>query len=114
MIMNINNFLNLKKRVMARIYMEYTKNAFVEHPDYFMLALFIIISFAMISIGDILTNVPKNDFPSAFTFFVSALKGTSWIIQALITGFIIRVVFSGVRLTYKNINTSRILAKFRY
>lgn len=111
--MNIN-FLNLKKRVMARIYMEYTKNAFVEHPDYFMLALFIIVSFVMVSIGDVLTNIPKNNFPSIFTFFVSALKGTSWIIQALIAGFIIRVIVSGVRLAYKNINTNRILAKFRY
>jgi hypothetical protein len=99
---------------MARIYMEYTKNAFVEHPDYFMLALFIIISFVMISIGDVLTNIPKNNFPSAFTFFVSALKGTSWIIQALIAGFFIRVIVSGIKVVHKNIGDRLSIAKFKY
>ncbi|KKQ78023.1 MAG: hypothetical protein UT00_C0002G0021 [Parcubacteria group bacterium GW2011_GWA1_38_7] len=90
---------------MARIYFEYTKNTFLEYPDYFMFALFIITSFMLISISDVLTNIPKDSFPHAFNFFVIALRNTSLIMQILIAGFFIRVVVGGAILTYKTINT---------
>ncbi len=110
----MNKILSLKRRIMARIYFEYTKNMVFEYPDYFMLAIFIITSFTLISIIDVLNNIPKDNFPHAFNFFIYALRDTSWIIQALIAGFFIRVIVAGSALTYKNINTDWIVSKFRY
>lgn len=114
---NFLSFLSLKRRVMTRVYIEYTKNIFMEHPDYFMLAVFIVTSFMLVSIHDVLNNIPKSDLPSAFVFSLYAIRGTSWIIQALIAGFFVRVIIAGSILTYKNIkklNTDWIMSKFRY
>lgn len=104
---------------MARIYMEYAKNILVGYPDYFMLLVFVITSFMLVSVHDVLNNIPKNNLPSAFSFFVVALRNTSFIIQALIVGFLIRVVVTGSRLTYRNtrnlnINVGWIIAKLKY
>jgi hypothetical protein len=92
----MNNILDLKKRVMARIYIMYAKNIFMEYPDYFMLLLFVIVSFTLVSIHNVLANIPKDNPINIFNFLVIALKNTSWIIQVLIAGFF------GIRLTYKN------------
>lgn len=100
----MNRILNLKRRVMARIYFEYTKSVLVNHPDYFMLAIFIIVSFVSISIHDVLINVPKNNLSGALSFFLIALRDTSWIIQILIAGFFVRVIVTGSVLAYKNLN----------
>ena len=110
----MNRILNLKRRIMARIYIEYTKNVFMEYPDYFMLAVFIIISFMLVSISDVLNNIPKDSFPHAFNFFAYALRDTSWIIQALIAGFFIRIIVSGTILAYKNIGIKWSTVKLRY
>ena len=115
----MNNVLNLKKRVMARIYVEYAKNILVGYPDYFMLLVFIITAFMLVSVHDVLNNVPKDNLSSAFNFFLYALQKTSWIIQALIVGFLARVIVAGSRLTYKNIKSSNInmgwiMTKLRY
>lgn len=104
---------------MARIYMEYAKNILFGYPDYFMLLVFTVSVFMLVSVHDVLNNIPKNDLPSAFNFFLSALQNTSWIIQTLIIGFLVRVLFVGSRLTYKNIKNSNInmgwiMAKLRY
>jgi hypothetical protein len=104
----MNNILNLKKRVMARIYVEYAKNILLGYPDYFMLLVFMVSTFMLVSIHDVLNNIPKNNLSGDFNFFVVALQNTSWIIQALIIGFLIRVVIAGSRLTYKNIKNSHI------
>lgn len=96
---------------MARIYLEYTKNAFMEYPDYFMFALFMVTSFMLVSFRDVLINIPKDGFPHAFAFFVSALRDTSVILQILIGGFFVRVIALSTKLTYKNINTKWPLAK---
>jgi hypothetical protein len=98
----MNNILDLKKRVMARIYIMYAKNIFMEYPDYFMLLLFVIVSFTLVSIHNVLANIPKDNPINIFNFLVIALKNTSWIIQVLIAGFFVRVIVSGIRLTYKN------------
>lgn len=86
---------------MARIYFEYTKNTFMEYPDYFMFAFFIVTAFVMISISDVLANIPKDSFPHAFNFLVIALRNTSWVLQILIAGFFIRVLVSSSVLAYK-------------
>jgi hypothetical protein len=103
---------------MARIYFEYTKNTFIEYPDYFMFALFMVTSFMLVSFGDVLTNIPKDSFPHAFTFFVSALRDTSLVLQILIAGFLIRVIALGAMLTYKNMSATKWsfskLIRFRY
>lgn len=120
--MNIN-FLNLKKRVMARIYLEYTKNAFREYFDYFMFALFVVTSFFLISIRDVFNNMPKDNFMSTFNFFWAALRGTSLVIQALIAGFLIRAVVGSAILVHRNYKVIgknigdkffTLTAKFRY
>jgi hypothetical protein len=87
---------------MARIYMEYTKGLLFEHPDYFMFAIFLVTSFMLISIRDVLNNFPKDSFPHAFNFFVAALQNTSLIIQILIAGFFIRVIVGSTMFAYKN------------
>lgn len=101
----ITNFLNLKKRVMARIYFEYTKSVLVNHPDYFMLVIFLIVSLTSVSIFDVFKNLPKDNLSSAFNFSIAAILGTSWIIQILIAGFFVRVIVSGTIFGYKNLNT---------
>ncbi|MFH0804501.1 MAG: hypothetical protein V1896_02785 [Candidatus Zambryskibacteria bacterium] len=113
----MNNILNLKKRVMARIYIEYTRRFLWEHPDYLMFALFLAASFMLISIHDVLNNVPKDNLSGFFNFFVVAIRNTSLVIQILIAGFLARVVIGGGILAYKNINTRWPIAKlirFRY
>lgn len=87
---------------MARIYLEYTKNTFMEYPDYFMLALFIATAFILISISDVLSNLPKDSFPHAFNFLIIAFRNTSIVLQVLIAGFVVRVAIGGAILTYKN------------
>lgn len=87
---------------MARIYLQYTKNTFLEYPDYFMLALFLAISFVLVSISDVLSNLPKDSFPHAFNFLIIALRNTSLVLQILIVGFFVRVAVSVALFTYKN------------
>ncbi len=108
------NFLNLKTRVMSRIYLEYAKNIFMDYSDYFMLALFFIISFLLISFHNVLNNIPKNNIYSTFNFFIVAIRDTSWIMQTLIAGFFIRVIFICSKLFYRKINTHEAITKFRY
>jgi hypothetical protein len=98
----MNNILDLKKRVMSRIYIIYAKNIFMEYPDYFMLLLFMVVFFTLNSASHILANMPKDNLANVFNFSVVALEKTDWIIQALIVGFLIRVVFVASKLTYKN------------
>jgi hypothetical protein len=108
---------NLKRRIMARIYFEYTKNTFLEYPDYFMFALFLVTSFTMVSIRNVLINIPKDSFPHAFSFLMMAIRGTDLVIQMLIAGFLVRVVIGSAMLAYKNINTRWPIAKlirFKY
>ena len=102
---------------MARIYFEYTKNTFLEYPDYFMFTLFAATSFILVSFHDVLNNIPKDNFPNIFNFLVVALRNTSWVIQALIAGFLIRIIIAGSKLAHKgikNINTGWVMSKFRY
>lgn len=112
---------NLKRRVLARVYLEYAKNIFLEYPDYFMFSLFVVTSFTLISVHSVLiniSNIPKYDLPYAFNFFMVALLNTKWIIQLLIVGFFVRVIVSGIRFGYKNIYSKRWflsrLLKLRY
>lgn len=99
---------------MARVYLEYTKNTLLEYPDYFMIALFLGTSLALVSVRSILTNVPKDNLVHTFNFFVIALRNTSWIIQTLVVGFFVRILVSGLMLAYKNKNVSWIMTKFKY
>lgn len=104
---------------MTRVYMEYAKDILLGYPDYFMLLVFMVAFFTLNSIGHILTNIPKDNLTEVFNFLVSALEKTDWIIQALLIGFMARVLFVGSRLTYKNIKNSNInmgwiMAKLRY
>ena len=115
----MNNILSLKKRVMARIYVEYTKNILLGHSDYFMLLVFMVVFFTLNSIGHILTNIPKDNPVDVFNFLVAALEKTDWIIQALLIGFLARVLFVGSKFTYKNIKNSNLstgwlMSKLRY
>jgi hypothetical protein len=108
---------SLRRRVMARIYLEYTKNIFTEYPDYIMFFLFMAVSFTFVSVRNVLENIPKDNLINAFNFFVVAVKNTTWIIQALIAGFVARVSVAGAMLVYKsvkNIDTSWWISKFGF
>jgi len=108
---------SLKRRIMARIYFEYTKNTFREYPDYFMFALFVAVVFTFVSLHDVLNNLPKDNFPGAFNFLVVAVRDTSWFIQIMIAGFLIRVAITGYKLIHKNvknINLNWVTSKLRY
>lgn len=101
----MSKILNLKRRVMARIYFEYSKRFLISHPDYFMFGIFLVVSLMTVSIFSVLintTNILRNDTFSIFGFFVSAIKNTSWIIQLLIAGFAIRMALIGSKWVYKN------------
>lgn len=114
----MSKLLNLKNKVMARIYLEYTKNLLVEHPDYFMLAAFLIVSFVSVSIYDVFANtagILKTDVFSVFNFLIAAVKDTNWIIQAFLVGLLVRMTFLATRLTYrKSAGVKWPLAKLRY
>lgn len=113
----MKKFLGLKKRIMVRIYVQYAKNIVAEHPDYFMLLIFATVSFMLISVNDVVHNIPLYSLSNAFGFFVVAVKNTSWIIQILIVGFVIRTIAAGIVFVNKNINTRRSVAKlirFKY
>lgn len=113
----MNNILNLKRRVMARIYIEYTKNLLVRHPDYFMLLVFLITFFALVSAHDVLNNIPRDNLSNALNFFMVAVRNTSWIIQILIAGFIVRTISAGVILVHRNMRAKWSIAKlmrFKY
>lgn len=108
---------SLKRKIMARIYFEYTKNTFREYPDYFMFAFFVVASFTLVSLHDVLINVPKDSLPGLFNFLVVAVRDTSWILQVLIVGFFARVAVAGFRAAYKaakNINFGWVMSKLRY
>lgn len=90
---------------MARIYFEYTKNAVLEHPDYFMFTLFLVTSFTLVSIHDVLNNIPKDSLPHVFNFLVTAIRKTSLAIQVLLAGFLVRVAVGSTMLVYKNRET---------
>ena len=98
---------NLKKRVMARIYLIYTKNILLDNSGYFMIGIFVLTSFIFISIHDVFNNtinISKTSPISLFPFFVSAIIGTSWIIQILFALLFSRGVFFSFRKINKNIN----------
>jgi hypothetical protein len=110
---------NIKRRIMARVYLEYTKNTFLDYPDYFMFAFFFIMSIILVSFSDVLANIPRDSFPHFFNFTVVAMRDTSWILQLLIAGFVIRVAISGSKMAYRNMKnmnmlSGRIMSKFRY
>lgn len=115
----MNKLLNLKSRVMFQIYFEYAKNMVLNYPDYFMLAIFISISFISVSVYDVLFNavrILENDLASFLGFILAAIRNTSLIIQTLILGFIIRVVFISSKFTGKKISMGSdwIMAKIKY
>jgi hypothetical protein len=100
---------------MARIYFAYTKNVFLEYPDYFMFAIFIAISFMLVSFHDVLMNIPKDNISNFLNFTMGALHDTHWLLQILIAGFFIRVSVSGFRLAQRKMHMSNwIPAKLRY
>lgn len=82
---------------MVRIYLDYSKNLFLEYPDVFMLFVFMIASLTMVSIGDVMVNLPKNDPGAMMNFLINALRNTSIIIQILIAGFFVRVIVVSVK-----------------
>lgn len=100
---------NLKKRIMVRVYVEYTKSAVVKYQDYLMLGIFVIVSLTLVSIQDVLINagnISRTNLPSLFSFFTAALKNTSWMMQILIAGLFVRIIFLGAKLTYRNMNSN--------
>jgi hypothetical protein len=109
----MNKFLSLKKRVMARIYIEYTKNLVTRHPDYFMLGVFAVTSFLLVSTRDVLNNIPRNNLLGDFNFFIIAIRDTSWIIQIFIAGFFVRAIVGGFILVHKNFSNKWSLSRFR-
>jgi hypothetical protein len=94
--------MNLKRRIMARIYLEYTKNILGEYPDFFMAIIFIIALFTMIPFKEVIADMPKENLPSALQFLENYFMNSSWIIQALVVGFLIRIIVSGIRSLLKN------------
>ncbi len=99
---------------MLRVYLIYAKNLFVERFDYFMVGVFIVISLVMVSVQDVVHNIPKDNWSSFFIFFISAIKNTSLVMQVFIAGFVLRALISSVRLTYKNILPRVSAIRFRY
>lgn len=97
---------SLKTRVMARIYLEYTKNLVAEYPDYLMFLFFMTAAFAFVSVRNVLENIPKNNFIGAVNFFIVAVKNTSWVLKALIAGFVVRISTVGSIAAYKNIKAA--------
>lgn len=108
----MNKILSLKKRIMTRIYFEYAKSLMIGYPDYFMLGVFTLTTLILVSVGDVFGNIfnllsSRNMAPSSLlSFFWAAVMGTSWIIQLLILGFIVRILVAGSKVTYKGIRNT--------
>lgn len=90
----------------------YAKNIFMGYFDYFMVGAFVIASLVLVSMRDVLNNIPKSDLMGAFNFFVIAIRDTSWIIQIFIAGFIVRIFVSSARFIYKNFDSNWFITKF--
>ena len=90
--MSNNLELKLRRRVMLRIYLEYTKSLLVKYSDYFMGAIFLVSFFMMVSLKNVFTNMPKGDFGQIFNFLLLAFKDTDWLLQILLAGLLIRLV----------------------
>ena len=107
----MDNNNTLKSKVMARVYVEYTKNLLVEHADLFMSGLFVAASFVLVSIHDVLANIPKDNFTGLINFFVVAVKNTSIVIQVLLAGFLVRVLAGGAFKAYKNLDAKYLISQ---
>lgn len=92
---------------MTRVYLEFAKNTVTERPDLVMLGVFVIFSFVFVSFKDVLTNMPRDNFSSLFNFLIIAVRDTSWILKALIAGFLVRIAAGGVIFAHKNLGEIR-------
>lgn len=107
---------SLKRRVMTRIYFEYARDTLVERVDYIMLILFIGSTLALTSIRNVVENMPKDNLAALVNFFVIALKNTSFVLQAMIAGFIARASaasFVTAYISLKNFDVVRWLSRFK-
>ncbi|MBN2093978.1 MAG: hypothetical protein JW740_01205 [Candidatus Zambryskibacteria bacterium] len=104
----------LKKKVMARIYLEYTKDIVRRYPDYFMVMIFLATSFTLVSFKDVMSNISQTELTSVFNFLLIALKNTSFIIQLLIVGFVVRTIVGSVKLINKSLHPKLTLVKLKY
>ena len=79
---------------MARVYLEYGKRILLEYPDYFMFAFFAAAAFMLVSVRSVFVNLVKTvgvsvsggDWSGIFSFLFTALRDTSWVMQAFIAG----------------------------
>src|SRR3989338_8143692 len=76
--------IELKKRVMARIYVEYAKNILFRYAEYIFPLMIAFSLFMSISIGNIIENMPKDSAGSTLNFILSAVKNTEWTIQLML------------------------------
>lgn len=97
-----NNFkLNLKTRVMARIYMEFVKSAIIRRIEYILPGAFLLVLLASVSIQSILNNMPKDSMSHTFNFWFVAVRDTEWVIQGAVALLAIWACFTIFRFAYK-------------
>lgn len=93
---------NLKNRVMARIYMEFVKNAILRRIEYILPGAFLLALFASVSAQSIFHNMPKDRVANTFNFLVIAVRNTEWAIQLVFGATLLCFFYVIARLTYKN------------
>jgi len=98
---------NLKKRVMWRIYVLFTKDVIFEHKGYFILSALVVYSFIFVSIKDVMVNTPKDDLTHTFNYLMVALRDTEWIMQAMLAGAVIWIGVAISKSIYKNLQKFR-------
>ncbi len=90
--------MNLKNRVMARIYIEHSK-ALLWRNLSLLASLFIVTYLSVcISMPNVLHNMPKESLHSMLTFYLSAFKNTEMFIKVVIVSFLVSVTLSVYKL----------------
>ncbi|MEK7117419.1 MAG: hypothetical protein AAB861_01455 [Patescibacteria group bacterium] len=99
--MNNNFKINLKTRVMVRIYMEFVKSAIIRHIEYILPGAFLLVLLASVSIQNIMNNMPKDNMSHAFNFLFAAVRDTEWAVQGVVALLTVWACFTIFRFAYK-------------
>lgn len=110
--------LNLKNRVMARVYIEYTKEFLLTHFGYVVLMVLILDFIITVSIRDVIKNMPLTNFKSFVGFIIIAIRDTNIILKSIGATLVLRIIFLTYKKTHdviKNVHYQKFLPiKIRY
>ena len=95
----------LRQRVMRRIYILYGKNFAMQYGEFILPIAFFAGLFAFASVQNIFNNMPKDNLPHAFNFFIVAVRDTEWVLQILLLGVAVWALANVSRFALRRLNS---------